>query len=314
MAVLIHVVAGVIYNSAGEILLAQRPIQVHQGGRWEFPGGKREPGETPEYALQRELDEELGIQVEHARPLIQVLHNYSDKRLLLDVWQVETWHGTPWGREGQLVQWCPLPELGMRRFPAANYPVLQAVRLPGIYAITPEPVSCANFFGELEQTLRSGVKLLQFRAKQLDSQAYADHAREVLTLARRYQARVLLNAEPELAVELEADGVHLDSRRLTTSAQRPLDENYLVAASSHSATELGLACALGADFALLSPVRATASHPGAEPLGWQRFAGIVQHARCPVYALGGVSPDHLPLAWAHGAQGIAAIRGVWQTS
>ncbi|OQW94530.1 MAG: hypothetical protein BWK79_05570, partial [Beggiatoa sp. IS2] len=92
------VVAGVIYNSQGEILLARRPDHLNQGGLWEFPGGKREVGETAEIALARELHEELGIIVQKARPLMRILHQYSHKQVLLDVWHIETWRGQPFGR------------------------------------------------------------------------------------------------------------------------------------------------------------------------------------------------------------------------
>jgi 8-oxo-dGTP diphosphatase len=81
-----------------------------------------------------------------------------------------------------------------------------------------------------------------------------------------------------------------------------------VGASCHDAEELELAARLGADFATLSPVQATASHPGAAALGWDRFAQRVAAARLPVYALGGVGPDDLPRARAAGAQGVAGIR------
>jgi 8-oxo-dGTP diphosphatase len=81
-----------------------------------------------------------------------------------------------------------------------------------------------------------------------------------------------------------------------------------VGASCHDADELERAALIGADFATLSPVRATASHPGASPLGWERFAELVREARLPVYALGGAGPEDLDRARASGAQGVAGIR------
>jgi 8-oxo-dGTP diphosphatase len=84
-----------------------------------------------------------------------------------------------------------------------------------------------------------------------------------------------------------------------------------LAASCHDADDLKRAEDLGADFALLSPVLPTRSHPDAEPLGWERFAAMVDRANLPVYALGGMHPSMLSRAWQAGAQGVAGIRGLW---
>lgn len=123
----IHVVAAVIYNSRQQILLAQRPLHKHQGGKWEFPGGKVEPNETAPIALKRELFEELGIEAELDRmqPLLEIKHAYTDKNIWLDVWAVHQFRHEPIGREGQVIAWFELAELGNLDFPAANEPILQ---------------------------------------------------------------------------------------------------------------------------------------------------------------------------------------------
>ena len=126
----IHVAAAVIKDRQGRVLISQRPGHVHQGGLWEFPGGKLEAGETTEAALKRELYEELGIVVQAARPLIRVRHDYPDKSVLLDVWRVTAFTGQPMGCEGQLVDWVAVEELAGRAFPAANEPIIKAVKLP----------------------------------------------------------------------------------------------------------------------------------------------------------------------------------------
>ena len=84
----IHVMAGAIADREGRILIAQRPRGRHMAGRWEFPGGKLANGEQPLEGLKRELAEELGVSVRAARPLIRLRHEYPDRRVLLDVWQV----------------------------------------------------------------------------------------------------------------------------------------------------------------------------------------------------------------------------------
>lgn len=127
LPVWLHVVAAVIYNSRQQILLAQRPLHKHQGGKWEFPGGKVEPNETATTALKRELFEELGIEAELARmqPLLEIKHAYTDKNIWLEVWTVHQFQYEPTGREGQPIAWFELAELRNLDFPAANESILQ---------------------------------------------------------------------------------------------------------------------------------------------------------------------------------------------
>ena len=109
---------------------------------------------------------------------------------------------------------------------------------------------------------------------------------------------------------MAADGLHLASRYLTELHQRP-DGWPLVGASCHGAADLARAAELGLDYALLSPVMPTASHPGSQHLGWEDFAALVEEALLPVYALGGLVPGDVERAIRCGAQGVAAIRGLW---
>ena len=120
----VHVAAGVILRGH-QVLIARRHNDAHQGGLWEFPGGKLEVGETVVEALNRELREEIGITVDAAEPLLQIAHDYPDKQVLLDFWTVSAFTGEPQGREGQALQWCDLERLQEREFPAANVPVVE---------------------------------------------------------------------------------------------------------------------------------------------------------------------------------------------
>ncbi len=310
---MLHVAAAVIVGESGKILIAQRPRHLHQGGLWEFPGGKLEPGEDAEQALHRELREELGITVQQGRPLIRIRHRYPEHKVLLDVWRVTGYRGEPGGREGQALRWVAPEQLPDYPVPAANRAVVAAARLPGRCLVTPEPpADAAKFLSRLEQSLKRGIRLIQLRAKGVDERSYRSLARRVAALAHGHGARVLLNADPRLAVELGADGVHLTSRRLLSLQQRPLPRSSWVAASCHDERELEHAARIGVDFALLGPVRPTASHPDARVLGWERFFRLVEEARLPVFALGGVGEEQLERARSCGAQGIAAIRAFWR--
>jgi 8-oxo-dGTP diphosphatase len=308
----IHVAAAAVFNARGEVLITRRPGHVHQGGLWEFPGGKLEPDEGVREALKRELQEELGIVVEAARPLIRVHHDYPDKSVLLDVWRVERILGQPHGREGQPLEWVDPEALPERSFPAANLPIITATRLPPVYLITPEPGPDTDHLLEgLARSLQCGVRLVQLRAKTLCARDYVKLAQDALALCRRHGARLLLNADPSLVESVGADGVHLSSAHLMSLGGRPLPAHLWVAASCHNADELAQAQRVGVDFALLSPVLATESHPHATPLGWEGLRRLTDPAAIPVYALGGMTLDHLSTAFDHGAQGIAAIRALW---
>ncbi len=308
----IHVVAAALADERGRILLTRRPDHVHQGGLWEFPGGKLEPGESPETALARELQEELGVDPVATEPMIRVRHDYGDRRVLLDVRRVLRYSGAPHGREGQPLRWVHPESMRARELPAADWPIVLALRLPDLYVITGEdPADQAGFLDRLEAVLRGGLRMVQLRAHHLPPSAYAALARRAFPLCQRSGARLVLNVAPHLARDIPHHGIHLSAANLHSLVVRPIGEGRLVGASCHDRSDLARAQALGLDYALLSPVRATLSHPQATPLGWERFAELADAAGLPVYALGGLAPADLTQAKRHGAQGVAAIRGLW---
>lgn len=310
MSDVIHVAAAVLVNAQGDVLVARRHAHAHQGGLWEFPGGKVEPGESALQALRREIHEELGLDVVEARPLIRVPHDYPDRRVLLDVWRVTAFRGEAHGREGQPLRWVEPERLRELDFPAANAPIVTAARLPDRYVITPEPDG--DFLDRLDRVLARGARLLQLRARSLSAAEYLELARVVCARARACGAQVLLNADPALVGAAGAQGVHLSARRLRALSARPLPAGLWVAASCHDAAELAQAARIGADFVVLGPVLPTASHPGAPSLGWETLRTLTETTALPVFALGGLQADDLPRAWEAGAQGIAAIRAFWE--
>jgi len=125
----VHVAVGVLRNDQGQVLISLRADEAHQGGLWEFPGGKVEPGESVEQALSREVEEELGICVHSCTPFIQISHDYEDKSVLLDVWNVQSFSGVPRGREGQQIEWRAQSALCVDDFPRANARIIRALQL-----------------------------------------------------------------------------------------------------------------------------------------------------------------------------------------
>lgn len=314
----LHVVAAVVVDHAGRILITRRHDHLHQGGLWEFPGGKVEAGESVPAALSRELAEELGIAVRAARPLIRVPHAYPDRRVLLDVWRVDRFDGEARGMEGQPLQWVPPAELDHYAFPAANHPIVTAARLPSVYLITPEPGSAAEwpeFLRRLELLLANGIRLVQLRSKQLPVPELLALAQQAATVCRAAGATLLVNCAPEQQAQLPPGvGLHLASSQLHGLIGRPAASERLLCVSCHTAEELAQAQRIGADFVVLSPVKATATHPDAAPIGWEGLRALTEQSVMPVYALGGMRPEDRSLSWAHGAQGIAAIRGIWDAT
>ncbi|MDP4556411.1 Nudix family hydrolase [Halomonas meridiana] len=310
----VHVAAAAMISAdQNHVLIARRPSNVDHGGLWEFPGGKLAPYETGLEGLKRELHEELGVEIVRAQPLIRVHHEYPDKHILLDVWQVHEFAGEPFGREGQAVRWVPMNELVNYPFPAANLPILRAVMLPTEYLITGEEPDDERFAALLERALHEdNIRLVQLRAKSLDDAAYVARAERALTLCREYGAKLLLNGEPTLLDHVDADGIHLTSARLMQLDRRPIAENKWLSASTHDQKQLSQAAVLGCDFVTLSPLRTTPSHPEVAPMGWHDFQQLVERAGMPVFALGGMTRFDANHARAVGAQGIASIRDFWK--
>jgi 8-oxo-dGTP diphosphatase len=121
-------VAAALYDGEGRVLIAQRPPGKHLAGRWEFPGGKLQAGETEEAALARELCEELGIQVESARWCMRLRHRYPEYEVELSLWIISTWRGTPAALDGQQLKWVEPARLPEQNLLEADRPFVEALR------------------------------------------------------------------------------------------------------------------------------------------------------------------------------------------
>lgn len=307
----VEVVAGLITDARGRVLLARRTEGRDLAGLWEFPGGKVEAGESPEAALTRELREELGIDGEVGAPLIAVPQQYPHKRLRLDVRHIARWQGELRGHEGQALAWVPRERLPAYPMPPADIPVVAALLQPDRYLVTPVPDDDAAWLVALERAVAGGVRRVQLRAPALDPARWRVLARRAVAACRRAGAEVLLNGDVALAQALGI-GVHLRAAQLHEFTRRP-DVAGRLGASCHDGADLRRAAELGCDFAVVGPVAATATHPGAAPLGWAGFARLREHSALPLYAIGGMGIEDIPQARMQGAQGIAAIRGLWPT-
>ncbi|MDO8414551.1 MAG: Nudix family hydrolase [Gallionellaceae bacterium] len=320
---IVEVAAAVLQKPDGSFLLAQRPPGKIWAGYWEFPGGKIEPGETSYHALVRELREELGIQVQTAYPWLTRIFTYPHATVRLHFFRVTEWSGVLHPHEGQEFSWqsslslilSPRERGQVFVSPVlpANAPILRALSLPNIYAISNvQELGEDEFMRRLEAALHNGLRLVQLREKNYSREALRVLVLKMLPLMKQHDARLIINADVELAQAVGADGVQLTGVQLAELGERPAVE--WCAASCHSVEELRRAQALGCDFALLSPVLPTQSHPGAPHLGWDGFAAITAETTIPVYALGGLTPSDLHIAQQHGAHGVALLRQAWASS
>ena len=307
---IVPVAVAVLIAPDGRFLLAQRPGGRVYAGFWEFPGGKVEAGESPAQALARELEEELGIRVRCAHPWLTRPFAYPHATVRLHFFRVTAWDGEPTPREGQRFAWVRADAPEVSPILPANGPVLRALALPPVMGISHvAELGVATFLARLERALAAGLRLIQVRERGLTPAQFVPLMRETLDRAHRHGARVVVNDEPAVAARLGADGVHLTSTRLMAMGQRP--DSPLCGASCHDRKELEHAARLGLDYVVLGPVLPTLSHPGSRTLGWQGFSALIEAYPLPVYAIGGMRPEFLETAWAHGAHGIAMLRGAW---
>jgi len=305
-----RVSAAVLLKPDGRVLLAQRPHGKPYAGYWEFPGGKLEPGETPRHALDRELHEELGIDVKRASPWLVQEFVYPHAHVELNFFRVFDWEGELVSRDGQAFEWQVPGEYTVSPLLPANTRILAALDLPLVYGITcAEDSGEAAFLARAQRAFEGGLRLAQLRDKAWSLDRRMAFARPLAALAHRFGARVLWNGTEDEAREARCDGVHWTSALLADAVSRPRD--LLVAASCHTAVDLARAGELDLDFAVLGPVAPTPTHPSATPLGWAAFASLAAATRVPVFALGGLGAGDLRTAIDAGAHGVALRRGAW---
>jgi len=313
---------GVIQASDGSVLLGQRPAGKPWSGYWEFPGGKIEAGESAAHALVRELQEELGITPTQYYPWITRTYDYEAKynaegglespakTVKLHFFIITEWTGEPAGLEQQALSWQNPERVTVGPMLPANAPILSALCLPAVYAITNlHELGEEMFFTRLRSALARGLKMIQIREKQLSSEQLMQFSRRVLTEATPHSAKVFINSDLALAQQLGTAGVHFSSAQLMALQSKP--QGLRCGASCHNQSELLKAAELGMDYVMLSPVQPTMSHPQADALGWERFAQLITGYPLPVFALGGMQLKDLHHARTKGAHGIALQRAIW---
>lgn len=314
----IHVAVGVIHGADGKILVAQRAAQQHLGGLWEFPGGKVEDGESVTEALARELHEELGIHALEQSRLCKISHDYDDKSVLLDVWNVHSFSGQAHGREGQPLRWLTPQQLHYEDFPQANKAIIRALRLADFFAVLDTNIAA----GTLQTRLAHLPERSLVRLRETAWPAHTDIDAGVLQALKTHQHGIIVDLttptderwqtvsglpDAQQACQVPIYGVHANRHVAAQLTQRPVPEHLLFGVSCHNTEELAHAAACGADYVLLSPVLSSQSHPRQGGMGWEQFTQLAREIDVAVYAMGGLQKSDLLKAKACGARGIAGI-------
>lgn len=312
----IEVAVGVLFRQqAGygrEVLVAQRLVKDRYFQKWEFPGGKLESGETPFSALCRELNEELAINVLKATPLIQLDHNYPDRHVRLHVFEINDFAGELQGKEGQAIQWLKPQQCAEIEFLQANEPIISAILLPKVILITDiQKYGLEKTMVNIENVQNEyGDIIVQLRENTNDLAKLMAYKNQIMPLLKN-ASLLLLNGKPEVAQQLNFDGVHLKSSRAMMIKNRIDIDLKWVGVSCHDDVELKQAAEI-ADFALLSPIQSTQSHPEQQAKGWEFFSSCAEKSSLPVYALGGMSLQQCEKARLNQGQGVAVLRAAWQ--
>ena len=300
MSRITDVAAAVIERPDGTFLLAQRPEGKPYPGYWEFPGGKIEPGEDPRAALDRELAEELGIVVQDATPWITRVYAYTHATVRLHFFRVTAWDREPRPLEDQAIRWQRVEAPDVSPMLPANAPVLAALALPAVMIVSDVGDGFDPWIENLAERALHEKLLVQVREKGMPRLRVQHLLSRGLVRAGLLGARFVVNSD--CGTFPQVDGVHLTARALMSLDKPPAG---FAGASCHDEREIEHAAALNLDYIVVGPVLATASHPHAAPLGWERFETLVRNQPMPVYAIGGMRRGLLGEARRHGAHGVA---------
>ncbi len=285
---MLDVAAGIVRNSDGLVLLAQRTERQISAGYWELPGGKIEAGETPAQAAQRELEEEVGIHTAKLRPWVSYEYQFPTRRLRLWFFQTVSWSGLAKAREGQRLAWVNPAQINVAPILPSNEKLLAGLALPADLCLleATRDTTPASTLARLDMALRHGAKLIVLRAPQMVPGQRIALARRATELSATYGARFVLCGTGIEAARAAAHGVHTSLHQLRPTVGHG-GMCGLRSASCQSSEDAMQAAALGADFALMTTALTQ------EPVIWLQLCPATAGLPLPVYtdnpALAGVT-------------------------
>ena len=311
----IEVAVGVIRRGENEVLVGQRLVQDRYYRRWGFPGGKLEPCETPEQALARELSEELGVQITKTQPLIQLDHDYPDRKVRLYVMEVNSHLGEPYGREGQAVEWISLANAQAKDFLEATQPIFTALTLPRRIMITDTKRfgidrTCEAVAAKVDHGVST---IVQVREPDLSLKERLEFAERLVQSTKGSHVQIVQNDGLAADFVDGITGIHLSAlnAREALAAGLKAPSGMKLGCSCHNAEEIRVASMIAADFITIGSVAATPSHPDGEALGIAEFSRLSELANIPVFAVGGMNEGDIEIIRQAGGQGVAMISAAW---
>ncbi|WP_305269077.1 NUDIX domain-containing protein [Moraxella sp. ZY210820] len=297
---IIHVAIAIL-NQQGKTLIAWRDEHLHQGGQYEFAGGKVEQGETPMQACRREVLEEVGIDIEHWCYFDEIVHQYDDRTVHLHVFQASV----PFDLNHQIVprwQWVYRDELANFQFPSANQSIIQRLMWRPYIKISAD-------FADIEQ-LNTRTQFYWRCFEQLNVTQAVEQLNIVAQQNPQLLAQCIINQtiyqQCSIDVQKMIKAIHLTEQQLLAQTQLDDDKSYI--ASCHSLASLKWAEQIGCDAVFYSPVQKTTTHPDVKPLGWEIFEQSANNSLCMIFALGGLQPNDLSRVRECGGFGVAGIR------
>jgi len=302
----VDVAVGVLRAPDGRVLLTERRPGKDAAGFWELPGGGVEPGESPAQAAARELLEEVGVHADELTPWRVYEHDFPAKRVRLHWFNVRRWSGEPKGREGQRVAWVDPAWPTVGPLLPSNELAMATLALPelvGVARVNHAPGAPEQLLAKIPSLAVGGLRLLIVRALDVAPGQRVQLTRRLSQLRRGTGLRLLLSGTALEARQAGACGLHSSAAALAGLIERP--PTRLWAVSAHNARDLERASALGADFALVSPVLPTPAHSGDQALGWERLRALLAASPLPAYAQGGLGPGDVGPARTAGALGVA---------
>jgi 8-oxo-dGTP diphosphatase len=321
-----HAAVGIIQQTDEMVLLAQRPTGKPWAGYWEFPGGKVEVGETPQAALSRELQEELGIEVLEAYPWVTRSFDYPanynavgeltsvGKTVKLYFFVVTKWLGEPQGLENQQFCWQSSDDMTVSPMLPANMPIFAALKLSRTCLILDyDLLGDAQFFEQLNKVLAAGVKMILLRAQRLTVEDLNVLTKKVIRVTQADQAKLFLDTNMVMTDLIKVDGLHFSTVDLMKMTDRPKD--LLCGATCDGLYSLQHAAMLALDYVLLPINQLIANEVQQTGFDWAMFDQHISDYPLPVYVVIDVLDgmllmnnqhlNFLHLARLHGAHGIA---------
>ena len=306
-----EVVAAAIYNDQGQLLLAQRAADGSaEAGLWEFPGGKVHAGERAVDALQRELDEELGLLATALEPIPAARCVDPQRALALTLWSVQIGAQRPQRRVHTALRWIGPEQCITLPLGHLDRQLARWAGSPRSYHISPpSPERPPAAMVATREPTRAWALA---RLPGLTESRYDEYLAQLIAASAADDFPIMLHDRLSPSPHPRVIGCHLSARLAAQQQQRPIAMDSWLAVSCHNASELEHAAAINADFVVLGPVRATPTHPQAQGIGWEQLGKLCAAAKLPVLALGGVSPSDLIIAQEHGCAGVAGISAFWR--